>query len=118
MMLGMDLNENPETQLDLVQAKQDGWRDAHDLQQERDGRPRAFTYSEDSTWRTGALSVIDAMILNAEAALLFEEFQVIETLDIKKHRPLMTVLRTDNLDQMIDVISAPKPFPVETMLAI
>ena len=37
MCLGMDLNDDPYTQADIAQAKQERWCDAADLQQAQDG---------------------------------------------------------------------------------
>ena len=117
MILGMDLNDDPYTQTDIAQAKQEGWCDAADLQAAQDGKPRGPTYSENSTWEEGAaLTTIDVILLNSKAAALFLEHRQLSTQDVKKHRPQMVVLDMSSLEQEISVAEAPTQFPVDTML--
>jgi len=85
------------------------------LQQRNDGREMAPTYSENSSWRTGAMTRIDAFYLNDKAAEIFDEYQTLSSLDVKKHRPLLLTLKTGNLDQLIEVAKAPDPYPVDSM---
>ena len=117
MILGMDLNDDPYTQIDIAQAKQEGWCDAADLQEAQDGRPRGPTYSKNSTWAEGAaLTTIDVLLLNSKAAALSIEHRQLLTQDVKKHRPQMVALDVSSLDQEISVADAPTQFPVDTML--
>ena len=46
---------------------------------------------------------------------MFGGYLVLESHDIKRHRPIMLTLRVKTLQQQIDVQDAPVPFPVETM---
>ena len=103
--------------MEAVLQQMHGRQRAADLQQAQDGKPRAPTYSENSTWEEGApLTTIDVFFLNRKAAALFVEHRQLSTQDVKKHRPQMVVLDVSSLDQEITVAQAPAQFPVETML--
>ncbi len=55
-------------------------------------------------------------MLNDAAAQLFESLELLDSQDIKKHRPLMVTLNVSSLDQDIAVAEVPAAYPVDSML--
>lgn len=92
-----------------------GWRDAAEMQAERDGVRPQPTYPLSTSWDDpDHLTRPDGVFLNSEAAKMSHFFWVTATALIRQHKQLHVTLRADLYDAPITVLKRPAPYPVAT----
>ena len=110
IILGGDLNDNPDTSPTLWAALRAGWQDAAQLEANKADPPTELPHTFDNGTAT---SRIDLALLNEEATLAFDKCWTAEAEEYQfpQHRPVFVRFCWQNLCQQVQRIKKPQAIP-------